>query len=516
MTEMKKRCIYLFVLAALLPVLLLRDYTPGNELRYLSIADEALRNGHFFAFSNHGLPYADKPPLYFWLVMAARTIAGGHAMWLLGLFSLLPAWAVAHTMDRWAGEEVSKEYQPVAIWMLLSCGLFLGMSLFLRPDMLMCLFILLSLRTFYRMLKGEGNFRRNALLFPVYLFLGMFSKGPVGLLVPLASTFLFLLWTGRLRTFGRYWGWRTWGILLAGCLLWWGCAYSEGGSEYLSNLLLRQTAGRAIHSFHHREPFYYYFYTLWYAMQPWALLVVGTVVAALCKRWFHSELQKLFLSVVTATFLLLSCVSSKIEVYLLPVYPFFIYLAAMQLSRFRWNGWLALSVGLPALAFFMALPLLLWAAGQGRLPFPCPAALCVAAGLLMLAGLCALYDLYYWKSLRKAIVKMAVGLFCALFAGGFALPELNTAWGYARLCREAVEAAGPDGISGYAVYRIHRAENMDVFLGQEVRFVSHEEMVSGTLRDVVLFCPAAETALLREAYPGCVPHIVGRYAYVCL
>ena len=59
----------LLVLLCVAPVLALRDFSPANELRYLSIADEALADGHWFAFSNHGEPYADKPPLYFWIVM---------------------------------------------------------------------------------------------------------------------------------------------------------------------------------------------------------------------------------------------------------------------------------------------------------------------------------------------------------------------------------------------------------------------------------------------------------------
>ena len=37
-------------LIALLPIMLLRDFTPSNELRYLSIVDEALRNGTLFKF----------------------------------------------------------------------------------------------------------------------------------------------------------------------------------------------------------------------------------------------------------------------------------------------------------------------------------------------------------------------------------------------------------------------------------------------------------------------------------
>ncbi len=52
--------IFLFVLLALFPMFLLRDFTPSNELRYLSIADEAIRDGHLFAFYDHGVQYADK------------------------------------------------------------------------------------------------------------------------------------------------------------------------------------------------------------------------------------------------------------------------------------------------------------------------------------------------------------------------------------------------------------------------------------------------------------------------
>ena len=52
----------------MLPVLAMRDITPDNELRYFSIADEALRNGAVWCFHNHGEIYADKPPLYLSLI----------------------------------------------------------------------------------------------------------------------------------------------------------------------------------------------------------------------------------------------------------------------------------------------------------------------------------------------------------------------------------------------------------------------------------------------------------------
>ena len=39
---MKSKYIYLIWFIALLPIIILRDFTPDNELRYLSIVDEAL------------------------------------------------------------------------------------------------------------------------------------------------------------------------------------------------------------------------------------------------------------------------------------------------------------------------------------------------------------------------------------------------------------------------------------------------------------------------------------------
>ena len=103
----KNNAVYLIVLAALLPVLLLRDYTPSNELRYLSIVDEALREGSFFAFTNQGIPYADKPPLYFWAIMLGRWLFGGHCMAFLSLFSLIPAFYTREFKNLTAGGALS-------------------------------------------------------------------------------------------------------------------------------------------------------------------------------------------------------------------------------------------------------------------------------------------------------------------------------------------------------------------------------------------------------------------------
>ena len=72
---MKRRAaIYIFIFAMLLPLMALREFTPANELRYLNIVDEALSNGNFITFYDHGMLYADKPPLYFWFAMLLKKV----------------------------------------------------------------------------------------------------------------------------------------------------------------------------------------------------------------------------------------------------------------------------------------------------------------------------------------------------------------------------------------------------------------------------------------------------------
>lgn len=516
---MKSKYLYPLLLVALLPILIFRDFTPDNELRYLSIIDEALRNGQFFAFTNHGIPYADKPPFYFWMVMLGKWLLGYHSMWFLSMFSIIPAFVIAAMMNRWVRSEVSEENRNTATLLLMTCGMFLGVAIVVRMDMLMCMFITLSLYTFYRMLKGEGNVRLNTYLFPVYVFMAIFSKGPVGILVPLLSTFVFLLWTRRIRTFGRYWGWKTWSILLAGCVLWFGGVYLDGGTSYLNNLLFNQTVNRAVNSFHHVEPFYYYFISVWYSMAPWSLLLIGVIIIGIRKRLIRTDMEKLFLTVIVVTFVMLSMISSKLAVYLVPAFPFMVYLAIRMMKEFKWNRWLALSVAIPAIACCAAIPVI-WILGQDKntvflnRPF-----FYAAAGVLTIAGIISLYTLYKKKELDRSIQRLVIGIFCAVFVGGWALPSINEYMGYQELCRKAMEISAEKGLSGYHVWRIGRPENMDVYLQEDIQKTTPSEVLSGKLQKTVLMAPVRKIQMdaeMRRYLKGKETYVVGMNQIVVL
>lgn len=200
-----------FTFICLFPVMLARDFTPSNELRYLSIANEALADGHIFAFYNHGLAYADKPPLYFWIVMLCRLLFGHHSCLALSMFSLIPAFVITGIMDKWVMKGKSAMDRMALAGMTLTCVMFLGTMIVLRMDMLMCMFIVLALWTFYRMYTGEVARKSDSVLLPVWIFLALFTKGPVGLLMPPLSIAVFLAVKRDWKEFGKYLGLKTWG-----------------------------------------------------------------------------------------------------------------------------------------------------------------------------------------------------------------------------------------------------------------------------------------------------------------
>lgn len=343
--------IYVIAFVALLPALALRDFTPDNELRYLSIADEALRNGSIFCFTNHGALYADKPPLYLWIVMLGKRLFGMNCMWFVGLFSLLPMLATGWIMNRWTVEHITAPQRRTALLMLFTCGYMPLLALTLRMDMMMTMWIVAALYTAWRCVDVPS--RWHSALLGLLTFLALFTKGPLGLIIPILGSAVYLVWTRRGRLFFRIWSWPAWAVLLGGCALWFGGVYAEGGDAYLNNLLFHQTVDRAVDAFHHKRPFWYYAIAVWYVLAPWSILYA--VLAWKRKgQVLWGSFRKLCLSVAGVTFVVLSLISSKLQVYLLPMIPFVVYWGASLIKWPACHKWVrGIAYGLLAL-FFVA------------------------------------------------------------------------------------------------------------------------------------------------------------------
>jgi len=455
------------MLICLSPIMAMRDFSPSNELRYLSIADEALRDGHFFAFYNQGLIYADKPPLYIWIIMLCKLIFGKHCMYALAMFSFIPAAVIIWVMDRWvfSGRGASSAERSAAALTLGTTGLFLGMSVFLRMDMLMVMFIVLALYALRR---------DKPWAFAIWTFMALFSKGPVGLLVPPLTAVVWLLSRREGARIGRFLGGRFWLVLIICCGAWFTGVYLDGGREYLDNLLVHQTVGRAVNSFHHDRPFWYYFVNIWGVLAPWCLLAVPVAIVSLLRRKsagvppMLAADESLLRSAVFVTFIMLSCFSAKLSIYLAPIIPFIIYIIPMYVRRKGWKGWMSWSVALPALLLaLVGLAMLVVPFVWGRIPqlepygFARSPLVSVAGFVLLAGGLLSVRESFAAKSTTCTVPLAGAMLLTALLLSPLT-PQVNDFVGYGNLCSEI-----PEGETVY-VRKVHRPENMDVYLGRDV------------------------------------------------
>lgn len=499
--------VFAFVTVCVLPMMILRDPSPSNELRYLSIVEEAMEGGHFFCFYNQGIPYTDKPPLFFWLLMFFRLFCSSTCMWLPILSTaLIPSFVTAAVMDRWlrlaSGEQS-------ALWRVASAAFFLaGMlvmiqTFFLRMDMLMTMFIILALFTFWKMYTGRDVRKADRWLLPLYIFLALFTKGPVGFFAPVLIIVAFLTLEKSLKRLPEFLGWRQWLVMLLLFGGWILGAWLEGGGEYIRSLLFHQTLDRAVNAFTHKQPFWWYIPTLLYTVLPYTLLMIPAVVFLYTKRDPRDSFGRLLLTSIAVIFVMLSAFSGKLAIYLTPILPFMAYLmpkfGKMTDGRAETGNKAALLVvaailavgGIGILAMSHATGRDLLAPLALRLAIVTPYIFCktiLAIAATLAAGSIAAIIVICRKGWVKGAIALGAAIYLAVLAAGVTIEPLNEWAAYEKVCREALKASDSDT---YNTLYVRRPENMDVYLGCDVCDWKEDidGFVAGDHRGEVLIVP---------------------------
>ena len=170
---------------------------------------------------------------------------------------------------------------------------------------------------------------------------------------------------------------------------------------------------------------------------------------------------------------MLSCFSSKLAIYLAPVFPFAVYLWPAVVHRKGWNGWqsaailfaaiLATLIGLAAALVSFACIIVPKLSELADFPF-LKSPLILAGGLVLayggIKGLVA--SSKHKGAWEKPVGAVSVSLLAALFLVSFKMPAINDYVGYGNLYKLV-----PDSGQVYTL-KVHRPENMDVYLGRDV------------------------------------------------
>lgn len=151
---------------------------------------------------------------------------------------------------------------------------------------------------------------------------GCLVKGPVALLIPIFGALgIGWAWKGRSGVsftailVGAIGG----GLVTLGWLL---LASHQVGDWYFERLFYKQSAGRAVQSFHHAKPVWYYVGAILPVALPWVVFLPGAVHSTWTKRTESASKAALGVWVWAGLiFVFFSLISGKRTGYLLPMFP---------------------------------------------------------------------------------------------------------------------------------------------------------------------------------------------------
>lgn len=332
----------LIVLAAamtFLEVWQVRDLWFSDEVR-LADAFMNVRNGDWLMLIQNGLPYPDKPPLYFWFMEALckipgvgmpmvffLTIAISHALFICSI------WLLA----RGTGHDRKEAFASGLV--ALSCIYISGAGCYPRMDLFFAAAVTLGMTCLYRgWIKPFAPFWLSAGF--VLMGVATLIKSPLGIAFAVAVSILFLIWRGTPGRLNGRDGLPGFLLMLLVIAAWLGVLYLEGHDDYVRDMLGTQLAGRVLGGGHHAEPWWYYLATIPIIWAPWILIILFvnwvSALRGIPNAW-KTRKENGGSSWLWIWFVLgaamLSCVQAKIAVYALPLLAPLAVLTARSLLR---------------------------------------------------------------------------------------------------------------------------------------------------------------------------------------
>ena len=321
-----------------------RDLWFSDEVRYANVFEHLMQAKKWLVMYLNGVPYPDKPPVYFWFLACLKPLYPSSEPALFFLGAALSAFILVVCTVVLARKvfQADRDTTLGAGLILLTCFYFIGLCHYSRMDLLFASFITLSQIFLYFAWQKD---KAPCLLIAGFVLAGLavLTKGPLGLAFPIVTSLVYLAWTGRIKRFFRKDVGLAAGVCLVILLAWVAGAYLSGEYEYLQNIFHKQIYKRAVNAPHHLQPFYHYALTLPLAWMPWTLILFALPMRNLLLPDFWRRVWTtrkstdqgaayLWIMVIGA-FSLLSVVSIKIIVYLLPLFPPLAILTAHALAN---------------------------------------------------------------------------------------------------------------------------------------------------------------------------------------
>jgi 4-amino-4-deoxy-L-arabinose transferase-like glycosyltransferase len=525
-----------------------------DEPRYAEVAREMFARHDLVTPTLGGLPWFEKPPLLYWLMIAGYRVLGiseyaarlGPAV--CGLITAAFVYWIGKSIEKvcdpsgpGTGEDSEQRREGLGRFSALIWLSSLGAIVFSRGasfDIVVTMTVTGALACFFvwhvRNAPGPGKdaaesqSRMPALLTGFYLFIGLslLAKGLIGIIIPFGVIAMYLLirreWPGKSLSKSLFWGIP---LVLAVAAVWFGPMLSRHGWKFIDQFIVQHHFARFVsNKYHHPAPFYFYLLVLVALSLPWSVLLGATFLSS--RRWpwrGNLPLDRFLVFAfcwIAVPVIFFSFSESKLTAYILPVLPAVALLVGERVTCFlhaqrgdrviRLSGLLLIGLGTAGGWYF------------ARHSSFNSGTIIVAASPLIAVGAIALVR----PQLRKVLfilLPVATVATCVI-----ALVCVAPAMARTESVRDLLAAASARGYGAVPVVQLHTIERTAEFYaagrmsyrpdGEPVKFegvaqVADAASLSGGL--VLCFVPREYAAQL-TSYPSIQTEVIGNNGRVSL
>jgi 4-amino-4-deoxy-L-arabinose transferase-like glycosyltransferase len=315
------------------------------------------------------------PPMYWWLAALAVRVAG----WNEFALRVPSMYAVAITsalIYAWMASAMSRRAAMWSVPILLSTQYIVDAARQPRMDALLMMFVTATMVTLERAISGHS--KRTILLALAALAMAgaIFTKGPLGVVLPGLALAIFLATQDRVRELFNAQIIATFAIAVALGAMWYLAALRIGGSAFFEFQIVRGLVGRFLGAAagtvgECQNPFYYYLPRLVSGFLPWSFFYPALAVV-LWKNRAATPTPMLFAMCWFAAVLGFFTISAgKCLVYILPLFPALAALIGWLIVEVQTRSresdrarylfdWASIAIGVGIVVIILTLTAMLW------------------------------------------------------------------------------------------------------------------------------------------------------------
>jgi len=315
----------------------MRPLSNPDEGRYTEIPREMAVSGDFVTPRLNGVKYFEKPPLVYWLSALTFQQFGVSEftarLWgaLFSIFGVLMTYAAGRALYG----------RGTGIWAAISLSttlLYYVLSQIILLDMAVAVTMSGALFAFIVAMREPAGKKRFGLFMAMYVFMALatLSKGLIGIAIPGAVIFFWILLLNRWKALWPFYPIVGTIVLLAIAAPWHILA-AQANHDFLSFYFYHEHWLRFTTRIHGRfEPWWYFLPIFIAGLFPWVFFAVQAFRESLAGGWkMRKENQDAWFMLIWVVFIIafFSKSQSKLVPYILPVYPACAILIGRYLSR---------------------------------------------------------------------------------------------------------------------------------------------------------------------------------------